>query len=252
MISQRRLRSAAMGGICLLCSMSSALAQRPSGHGEVGWIGLYTPALIEWLENENRMNELCSHTRADTPTWRECRDERLRPKQDVIPLWSAPHATATPEGSLVIQAMPGRGLRAYYRPPHGGPVTEFVPDLFDPDWGYGPYFHQTFLERRGTWLLLPAAPFPRPAWVNLRDFADDLQVRLLKIGEIIKAPGGDLVVLGMERGVLRARPEQEADMWCKAGNPPPLKPALEVRIPLEELYSPTGHLLVGIKYTRGC
>lgn len=241
-----------MSGICVLGFMSSALAQPPSRQGGVGWVGLYNAALLEWLENENRLKDLCSHTTADTPAWRACRDDKMKPTQYVIHLRSAPHETAASEGALVIVAMPGHGLRAYYRPARGGPVAEFVPDLFDGDWGYGPYFHQTFLERRGAWFLLPAVPLPKPAWVNVSEIANEPQVRLLETGEIIKTPRGDLVVLGMERGVLRARPEQEADMWCEAGDPPPLKPSKEVRIPVGELYSPTGHLLVGIKYTRGC
>jgi hypothetical protein len=232
--------------------MSGVLAQELPAHGEVGWVGLYNAALVEWLENENRMNELCSHATADTPKWRECRDEKMKPKQHLIPLRGAPRETATSDGALVILATPGQGLRASYRPARGGTATEFVPDLFDVDWGYGPYFHQTFLERRGTWFLLPAVPLPKPAWVNVSGFTNEPDVRLLEAGQIIRTPRGDLVVLGMERGVLRARPQQETDMWCREGDPPPLKPSTEVRIPVEELYSPTGHLLVSIKYMRGC
>jgi hypothetical protein len=48
------------------------------------------------------------------------------------------------------------------------------------------------------------------------------------------------------------RPEQEADMWCEAGEPPPLKPSEEIRIPFEALYDGKGHLLLTTKYKRGC
>jgi len=231
---------------------ASALAQRPSGRDEVGWVGLYNAALVEWLENENRLNDLCLHTTAGTTEWHECRDDKMKPKQYVLPLRSAPNETATSEGALLIVAVPGQGLRSYYRSARAGTATEFVPDLFDADWGYGPYFHQTFLERRGTWFLLPAAPLPKPAWVDVREFAGDPQVRLLGIGEIISTPTGDVVVLGIERGILRVRPEQNADMWCEEGEPPPLQPSEEVRVPVDELYGPTRHLLVRVKYTRGC
>jgi hypothetical protein len=251
-MAHRCLRFAMMLGICVLGSMSSALAQRTPTQSEVGWIGLYNAALIEWLENENRLKALCSHTAADTPKWRECRDEKMKPKQQLIQLRSGPQETATSEGALIILATPGQRLRAYYQPARGGRETEFVPDLFDADWGYGPYFHQTFLERRGTWFLLPAVPLPRPTWVNASEFTNEPNVRALEKGEIIKIARENLVVLGIERGVLRARKEQGADMWCQAGNPPPLKPSTEVRIPVGKLYSPTRHLLVDIKYKRGC
>ena len=58
----------------------------------------------------------------------------------------------------------------------------------------------------------------------------------------------------MDRGrrvdgqTVRARPEQPADMWCAADE---LKPAREIRLSATELYTPTGHLRLRIKYTRG-
>jgi hypothetical protein len=246
------LPCAILSGICVLGFTSSGLAEHPSGQREMGWVGLYNAALVDWLENENRLNERCSDAIAGSPKRRDCRDEMMKPKQYSIRLRSAPQDSATSEGALVIVATPGQGLRAYYRPVGGGPMAGFVPDLFDADWGYGPYFHQTFLERQGTWFLLPAVPLPRPAWIDASEFTNEADVRGLTIGDVIKTPRGDLVVLGLERGVLRARPEQDADMWCKEGDPPPLKPSMEIRIPVEELYAATGHLLVGIKYMRGC
>ena len=249
-MSHRCLRFAVMLGTCVLGS--PALAQPPSTRGDVGWVGLYNPALVEWLENENRLKALCSHTTVDTPKWHECRDEKMKPKQYLIHLRSGPWEAAASEGTLVIRATPGQPLRAHYRPAHAGRETEFVPDLFDADWGYGPYFHQTFLERRGTWFLLPAVPLARPAWANI----SEPQVRLLRelqeTRDVIKTPRGDLIVIDVDHRVLRARPAQDADQWCKPGDPPPLKPWKEIRIPVEKLYNPTGHLLADIKYKRGC
>ena len=75
---------------------------------------------------------------------------------------------------------------------------------------------------------------------------------MLEIEEIVSSPFGDLVVLGIEQSLLRARPEQDADQWCQPGDPPPLRAWQELRIPVSELYTPTGHLRVHKKYTRGC
>ena len=129
---------------------------------------------------------------------------------------------------------------------------EFQPDLFDGDWGYGPYFHQTFLERRASWFRLPAEPFPNGTWINATELGDEPELRLLEGEDIVSGPFGDLWILSIQQDVLRARPEQEADMWCKSGEPPPLRPWQELRIPLRDLYTPTGHLRVHSKYTRGC
>lgn len=245
-------KSIVMFGICLLGFVSAALAQPPSVQGHIGWIGLYNEAMVEWLENENRLTTLCSHAAAHKEKWNACREVLMKPKRFVLQLRSAPQETATSEGTLVVLVTPGKPLRIFYQSGRGRRELEFVPDLFDSDWGYGPYFHQTFLERRGTWFLLPATPFPKPVWVDISQIANEPAVRLLQAGDIIKIPQGDVLVLDADRTIVRARQEQAADMWCQEGHAPPLQPSPEMRIPVETLYGPTGHLLVDIKYKRGC
>jgi hypothetical protein len=182
----------------------------------------------------------------------ECRDQKLAPRIHVVRLRAGPSEKAAAAGSLLLVAVPGRGLRSYFVPVTGGVATEFQPDLFDRDWGYGPYFHQTFLERRATWFRLPEGPLFKDTWVDSRELGNEPQLQLLEAGLIVASPFGDLFILGIDRDVLRARPEQAADMWCQSGNPPPLAPGRELRIPLRDLYTPTGHLVVRRKYTRGC
>jgi hypothetical protein len=60
------------------------------------------------------------------------------------------------------------------------------------------------------------------------------------------------VILGLEPDVIQARPEQSADMWCEAGDPPPMQPFEELRIARRELYTQTGHLLLAPAYMKGC
>ena len=143
MISHRFLRVAAVFAVCLLGISSGEWGQRVSGQGELGWVGLFTTTLVEWLENANRVNGLCSHETADSPQWRECRDEKLTPKQYVIEVRSTPKANAASKGAIVVVATPGRGLRAYYRPAAGQALEEFAPDLLDVDWDTG----LTFIRR---------------------------------------------------------------------------------------------------------
>ena len=250
-MSKKVLGIAAIIAIGVSCA-ANVMAERPTARAKPAWLGLYTRALIGWLENENRINTLCAQTGAGSSQRDECRAEMLKPRQSEIKLHDEPRPGATPAGTIVVEATPGRGLRAFFRPATGAPATEFVPDLFDVDWGYGPYFHQTFLEQRGPWFLLPAGPLPRPAWVNLSEFGDDANLRRVEVGDIVTGPLGDLFVLGVETGSLRVRPEQKADMLCEGGDPPPLKPFKETLIPANDLYSEDGHLLVKIKHTRGC
>ena len=237
--------------ILVICVRMSSVAQQPVAPTEIGWLGLFNGDLVEWLENENRLQSLCANL-SQTADEYLCRDQKLAPKVHVVRLWAGPSENTVPAGSLLVIATPGKGLRALFVLARGGAATEFRPDLFDGDWGYGPYFHVTFLERRATWFRLPEGPFPNGTWLNATDFGGEPEVRLLEAQEIVSSPFGDLFVLGIDRGVLRARLEQEADMWCEPSERPPLRPWQEIRIAVSDLYTATGHLRVHEKYTRGC
>jgi hypothetical protein len=218
---------------------------------DVGWLGLYNSQLMEWLENENRLRDLCGVPDASVE-WQRCRAEKLAARRLSVRLRSGPSEQATAVGSLLIVATPGRGLRSFFVPAGTRTAIQFRPDQYDSDWGYGPAFHETFLERRDTWFRLPEAPFPAGTWINATQLGDAPDVLLINDQHILSSPFGDLVVLGIDGNVLRVRLEQEPDMWCRDGEPPPLKPWRERRIPLRDLYTATGHLKLHVKYTRGC
>jgi hypothetical protein len=151
-----------------------------------------------------------------------------------------------------VLALPGKGLRSVYVAAAGGTATPFSPDLVDVDWGYGPYFHETIAERRGTWVRLPAAPFPTGTWLDTSELGSESSVLWLEAGSIVTSAFGDLYIIDVEKDVVRARTEQEGDMWCGAGPRPPVAPFKELRLGARELYGATGHLTLRIKYTRGC
>ena len=219
---------------------------------ERGWVGLFSRPLIDWLENENQLAQLCSAFVSESLEWHRCRDEKLAPHIYLVRLWAAPSERGRLVGSLVLIATPGQGLRALFVPASGGLAKEFRPDLFDGDWGYGPYFHQTFVERRAHWFQLPEGPFPKGTWLNTADLGNEPALHLLEPDDIVTSEYGDLRILGLESDILRARLEQDSDMWCDSGDPPPLKPWQEIRIPVRDLYTATGHLRLHVKYTRGC
>lgn len=222
-----------------------------AGEPGIGWVGLFNDDLVAWLENENRLSDLCGKGATDE-SWSRCRSEKLAPRVHVVPLRSLPNEASPPGGVLIIVAAPGKGLAVFHAGGGGGGATPFTPDLIDPDWGYGPYFHMTIVERRGDWIRLPADPFPPDTWFNSRDLSAGPAVLWLEPGTIVTSPRGDLHVLEVDGMTVRARLEQPADMWCEAGDPPPVRSAPEIRLGPGDLYTPTGHLRLGIKYPRGC
>lgn len=249
--------------VCLVLLVVAVPAGRgfaETRHGEplpteLAWIGLFNGALLGRLENENRLDALCPGE-PWTVGWQDCRAEKLGPGVAVIPLRAEPCADAQRLGEIVLVALPGRGLQAFASA--GRQARPFTPDLFDGDWGYGPYFHQTILGRQGNWLRVPV-PSSGAAWVNAEDWLDaaspaweETVLRTVRAGDIMRTPLGDMFVLGVEEQVLRVRPEQPSDMWCREGEPPAPEAWQEIRIPFSRLFDPEGHLLISYKYTRGC
>jgi len=243
-----RVLTAALAALCA-ANVGAGQSRRSN---DVAWVGLFNRGLFNWLENVNRLDELCGPAKPGSVEFEECRTRKMAQKVHVIRLFRDSTTTASSAGAIVLVATPTIGLRAFFVPNAGGAATEFKPDLFDADWGYGPYFHETFLERRGTWFLLPERPFLKGSWFNSTDLESEPEIRVLEPGEIVTGPQGDLYILAVEPQGLRVRPEQDADMWCGEARQPTLKPFKEVRIPYRQLYNATGHLLLHVKYTRGC
>lgn len=235
------------------CVWWAVPAPQPAGaEPEIAWLGLFSDELTRWLENENRMSEICT-AREHSEEWHACRTAKLQPMVEVFPVHAEPRAASRRLGEVVVAAIPGKGLNAFASAGGGTPVP-FTPDLYDPDWGYGPWFHQTVLARRGTWFRL-ALPTIGAGWLDLRRYVQQEvadRVRRLETGDIVSVPDGDMVFLGMEDGAVRFRPEQEADMWCEGGEPPALSPWQARRIPMERLRDADGRLRMRFKYTRGC
>jgi hypothetical protein len=58
----------AMAAVLAFC-VPIAVAQQPAGATEIGWLGLFNRDLVEWLENENQLPQLCSGFTAQSAEW---------------------------------------------------------------------------------------------------------------------------------------------------------------------------------------
>jgi hypothetical protein len=196
----------------------------------------------------------------------ECVARRSGPRVRAFPLHAEPDPDSREVGRLLIVRQPEEPLGALFLPTDSLEARLFVPDLYDPDWGYGPpWFHQTLLERRGEWYRLPRRPFPEPVWVPLGRGGREVQVYRVDPERIYTALGplaarhgvasedGGTVVVSLSRDAVFLRPEEPWDMPCELDEPaPPPSPSHGVRIPFSELYDEDLHLLLRVRYTRGC
>lgn len=212
------------------------------------WIGLFQPDDLEWLENENRIRELCP----DPAREPRCYFEKLAPRVSVSSLHSGPAESSPSVGDLIVVATPGRGWSAHFRPAGSDQVVGFIPDLFLVDWGYGPYFHQTMVARRGEWYQLPPGPWESAVWVHRPSESRSPTDLAITEGEIVEWNGSGWFVVAAEPEALLLRPEQPADMWCQEGNPPAIIPTEPQRFTRADLADSRGHLLLRPKYPKGC
>lgn len=234
--------------LALLSTTPFALTQPE----HVVWIGLWNPGMLEWAENENRIHRLCPKE-LEPAEQQQCREKHLPAKTWNIPLYASPDFASKQSGKLVVTVEPGKPLSLAYHPSVSGKPISFTPDLYDPDWGYGPYFHHTVREYRDHWTALPPDPFPSTVWINTshslnyQHFISPIPgyIYLLDKQE-------DVVLVKKDSDAFYFRPPQPADMWCEAGDPPPIKPVPLRRIPIAKLYDKRGHLRLTVKYTRGC
>jgi hypothetical protein len=213
-----------------------------------GWISLVAEGRVGWLENENLLRELCRED-GDLDV---CYRTHLAPAIDVYSLRTRPDSSSDVVGELIVTAVPGRGLASYYRATSATQAVLFTADVFLQDWGYGPpYFHQTFFEERDGWYALPADPWNTPVWLDGTAVGGLSELRL-QAGDIIEFGGQGFYVLQTTERTLSVRPEQDADMWCEAGDPPPLRPAESRLLEWLDLVDDRGHLLLSPKYMKGC
>ncbi len=223
------------------------LLSAPGVHAQEGfraWVGLYDPAHLGWLENENRLGELCT----DSSTLTDCHSEHLAPLVSVYPLHIEPDSSSRQIGDLTVDAVPGSGLRSHFRVAGSRQTTPFTPDLFLQDWGYGPYFHQTVSAQSGNWFKLPRGPWEDEVWVHRESESEHSSVILVQSGDIVEISGSSWYVIAAEPDALLVRAEQPADFWCEQGDPPSVTPSEPTRFSREELLDSDGRLVFRLKY----
>lgn len=216
----------------------------------VGWVGLWNKDMTDWAENGNLIKRLCPKTMSKD-SFRKCRREYLTKKSWTIRAYKNPAKVSEVIGEIILTVKPGSPFMAAFKFSNKK-IRGFEPDLFDQDWGYGPLFHQTVLEIRGDWTKIPIRFLDTPVWINTTDSIEHLDIINITEGRVYILNSRSIMITEIEEDVISYRSEQPSDMWCKEGDPPKPKESETERIRIEELYDSHQHLLLDIKYKRGC
>jgi hypothetical protein len=221
----------------------------PGSDSFPAWVPLFDRELVDWLSNEYRASDLCA---AEGGDFGQCYVRLMEPLVKVLPVRRSRSIAAPSVGEVILIAVPGKGLTAHINTDDREEAPRWTTDLYDPDWGYGPYLHQTFLAREGNWFLIPAGPFDEPMWILLESGHAYPEVMEIRSGDILDFEGEGWFVIEARHEALTLRREQDSDMWCQPEDPPPVTPAPTRTLTRSELSDAQGHLLIRPKYLRGC
>jgi hypothetical protein len=167
------------------------------------------------------------------------------PQTDDIPVFDKPGGTII--AHLQITYARETGLTGVLV--HEGKIYPYTPAVYDSDWGYGPWFHATILDFESPDWKLIALPEITSGWVELPGAES---VAMTDFEQVYTYKGGNVLIIKSNENGLTFRDEQEADMWCEAGNPPPLKDFSIRLVPQAGFYDKGCNLLIAPTYTRGC
>ena len=227
-----------------------AVRREDAATQEIGWVGLWNEEMTKWAENENQINRLCPKSMSQDSN-EKCRKNNLAEKSWTIEAYRSPGNTSEKVGEILITVKPGSSFVASFKD-NAGTIRNFETDLYDQDWGYGPLFHQTLLDKKEDWIQIPIKSLDTPVWINPKDNIEYLDIITIAEGHVYLLDGESIVITKKEGDTLFFRKEQPSDMWCYEGNPPKLKASEIKRINVEQLYDSHKHLMLDIKYKRGC
>lgn len=244
-----RLQPKKMGA--LFVCVFSAIVQAQSGLPQkIAWAPLFDSKLLDWLENENRIEYLCPKDMQPAHR-RHCIKTMLAPKESTLQLYAHSDRHSAMLGSLHTRYQPGKPLQIIYRSEKQKKEIEFTPDLYDSDWGYGPWFHQTIQARKGSWIQLPARPFATPVWFDSATLSG-FEPMLLNQGDFVRANGSAWLVVEISNAILRVRQEQASDLACNAEEDQKNAEPQTVDFSFKSLLDADSHWKLTFSYMRGC
>jgi hypothetical protein len=216
---------------------------------DTGWIGLWNEEMIEWAENENQIYRLCEKDKLSPEQLEQCKEKHLSSKIWSINVHSEPSKNSPKLGEIQITVTPGSSFQASIKSKNNK-LIEFTPDLYDQDWGYGPYFHQTILKQK-EWFEVAIPGVNSFAWINPKADIQYIDIKTIEIGQVYTFNSNSIVIVKIDNGSIKYRIENKSDMWCDVGTPPKVPDGEVKSINISDLIN-NGHLLLDIKYKRGC
>lgn len=175
-----------------------------------------------------------------------------------VKTYESPFETATALGEIEISFNTdnghGTGLSAVYISKHKtSSKEEIVPHLYDPDWGYGPWFHLTVLDVKQGWVKVEVSDKIGEVWADFgKAFGNsNIAFHELQVDDIYRYDNKPIVIEYLNSDALIVRDEQPIDMHC-GDEILAYKPYTTWEIDRSDWINTKGISRFSVPYTRGC
>lgn len=176
----------------------------------------------------------------------------------IVPVYDSPTEHADELGRIEIRFESnngfGPGLTAKYNSHiEGENLVNIEPHLYDPDWGYGPFFHLTVLDQEKSRFKVRLSKSAEAVWADFgATFGKrNIAFRLLEWDGFYTYDGKGIVVEHINLDSVVVRKEQDVDMWC-GDESLEYAPYTTWIIDDSDWIDEYGRSRFDIRYTRGC
>ena len=216
--------------LLLLPTAAFAWPDQPKEH----WVGLYPSSFH---------NDLFDDSISDIRSWE-------------IDLYQQSDRTSKHVGTIQIEfsRAPTQGFKAFFQKTAStSPLFMISPHLYDPDWGYGPYFHLTILDRADGLVKVQFSDDIGAVWGDFQKTfgSKNIVFHYLDRGGIFSYSGDSIVIERLNNDSLIVRKEQPADMACGSDHLQ-FTPYKTYLIHKKDWITPAGRSMFNEIYTRGC
>ncbi len=166
-----------------------------------------------------------------------------------LDVFTEPNRNSEKLGLIKVSGNPDEGLTFFYIDEKNSTSIRFYPDMYQEAYDYGPYIHQTVLDRKGNWFLLPKIPFDRNVWVYIAN-PDVLE---LEIGEVYFFNKKSITITNIGKDKIEFRHELPSDMDCGEAKKNVFKDKVQTRsLECKGFFDLNMHNKLIIKYMKGC
>ncbi len=258
---------------------SCAFSNIALGIEQIQYLNMLTHEMLEILQRGENLADLCSSAKNEQE-YNSCKEHQLQPEEWNINLYSRPSKASSRIGQINFRITPGKDVTLNFQSPDGK-FEAFTVDEASMNLAYEAYLYQSIVQKKGSWVQLPANPFPQAVWMDInaprgeglglkhatRNVAirDALKPHIIYIlkkdlkvsNKNEKTPrvfpkDTSIILLQVTKQIIKFRQEISSDIPCSSKLRPSQEKPSTFSTDAKSFLDVDGHLILKKKYPLGC